>query len=44
MNWASFDALMPVAIIAGMVPSPNAIMTDPPVAGSAVVAAINSTL
>ena len=44
MNCASFAALMPVAIMAGMVPRPKAIMTMPPLAGSAVVAAISSTL
>ncbi len=44
MNADSFDALRPVAIIAGMVPSPKASMTRLPVIAFAVVAASSSTL
>lgn len=44
MNPASFEALTPVATIAGIVPRPNAIMTSPPARGSTVVAAISNTL
>ena len=40
----SFDALRPVAIIAGMVPRPKLSMTRPPVIALAVVAASSSTL
>ena len=43
MNCASFEALTPVAIIAGIVPSPNAIMTSAPFTGSVVVAASRRT-
>jgi hypothetical protein len=44
MNADSFDALSPVNTIAGIVPKPNAIITRPPLAGSAVVAASSSAL
>jgi hypothetical protein len=40
----SFDALSPVKTIAGMVPSPKAIITSPPPTGFAVVAASSSAL
>jgi len=44
INADSFDALSPVKTIAGIVPRPKAIITIPPLAGSAVVAARSSAL
>lgn len=43
-NCESLDALIPVMIMAGIVPIPNAIMTRPPFNALAVVAASSNTL